>query len=77
MLSSLNEELEIKGLNKIVCFEFPPQMCCDQEYFSVLCRNLYILNSENRLYSIDLANILFLIESYTLLKNGIDNKEFR
>lgn len=77
MLGVLNDKLKNNNLKKIEKYEFPPQMCCDQTYFDVLCRNLYILHSENRLYSIDLANILFWIETYTLLKNGIDNTKVR
>lgn len=77
MLGALNNKLKENKLKEITKYEFPPQMCCDQTYFDVLCRNLYILNSENRLYPIDLANILFWIETYTLLKNGIDNTIIR
>lgn len=77
MLGVLNDKLESNKIKRIEKYDFPPQMCCDQSYFDVLCRNLYILNSENRLYPIDLANILFWIETYTLSKNGIDNTQVR
>lgn len=51
---------------------FPKALMCDTEYKVILARNLYYAKTYFMLNPIDVANTLFLVENYTLMKLGID-----
>ena len=75
MQSCLNSLLKEKGESKVIdklCF--PTPMSCETPYFDVFCRNLYYADNNNEwgLNPLDIADRLFLLEYYTLIKNDID-----
>lgn len=74
MQSCLNTALEKKGQKPIEKYCFPTPMSCNREYFEVFCRNLYYADTgkEWGLNPLDIADRLFLLEYYTLIKNDID-----
>ena len=53
-------------------YTFPRALMCDTEYKEILARNLYYAKTYFILNPIDIANTLFLLENYTLIKLDID-----
>lgn len=82
MRQDLNKTLSNLKMQEISEYSFPTPMSCNNDYFLVLTRQLFydfhygkIDNPE--VYILSLANVLFLIESITLIENGIDIKELK
>lgn len=74
MLFDLNETLKNKNLKSVDKYFFPQSFSCENNFFDVMARNLYY-NEENHILDnmvLDLANVFFLIEYITIIKEGID-----
>ena len=50
----------------------PRALVCETDYETIICRNLYYAKTYYDLNPIDLANTLFLLEQFTLLKLDVD-----
>lgn len=71
MLMKLNEKLKPHN-EKIEVIEFPEALSCDTKYLEIMCRNLYHAKNDYQLNPLDLAEKLYLLEQYWLLKAKID-----
>lgn len=74
MVDKLNDSL--KKTNKetphIDNLFMPKAFACPTPYFDIFCRELFYANEANKLFELDIAEKLFLIEYITLLKNNIN-----
>lgn len=77
MLDYLNTRLKDNNVNiKITSYIMPESINCNDTFFFIMCRTLYYNKKDNILDKtiLNLSDIFFLIESYTLQKYGIDPK---
>ena len=58
--------------NKFTEYIMPRALMCETDYETIICRNLYYAKTYYDLNPIDLANTLFLLEQFTLLKLNVD-----
>lgn len=58
--------------NKFTKYIMPRALMCETDYETIICRNLYYAKTYYDLNPIDLANTLFLLEQFTLLKLDVD-----
>lgn len=71
--AALNMELEKAGSEKrIGQFVYPQALMCKTDYFDIMARNLFYSQKYWQMNPLELAEKFFLIENYTLEKNGID-----
>lgn len=73
MQSALNDQLKKEGVDKeIKSYIFPEAWSCKTAYFDIMVRNLYYSQQYWKMNPLELAEKFFLIEYFTLEKNGID-----
>ena len=72
----LNDKLIDKGQRTIDKIYMPEALSCDTPYFEIMCRNLYYAENHEGwgINPLEIAEKFFLLEYFTLEKNGIDPK---
>lgn len=74
MLERLNVRLNDKGIKKIERYRFPVAFSCATPYFEIFSRNLYLTHERTdwKINLLDMPEILFFIEYFTLKENDIE-----
>lgn len=53
-------------------YVFPKPYSCDKKYKFVICRDLYFSHTDFDLSPLSIANLLFFLEDYSFVANGIE-----
>lgn len=74
MLERLNVRLNGKGIKEIERYWFPEAFSCATPYFDIFSRNLYLTHEHTdwKINLLDMPEILFFIEYFTLKENEIE-----
>lgn len=73
MVEKLNKEFSDKHIDiKIDKLTMPRAFSCNTPYFDIFCRELFYAKTSGKLFALDIADRLFLLEYITLIDKGID-----
>lgn len=73
MVGELDDALQKAGSDQhIDDLVLPIAFACPTTYFDIFCRELYYANEKGKLFELDIAENLFLLEYITLLRKNID-----